>query len=183
MARGKYEASRKRRSPFFGILLVLAIIGATIGGVTAYLSLSSGQVTNQFDDASHPVVAVNHDNSITVQDMGYAVYLRAMVVVNWKNTSGGILAEMPVENTDYFLSLGDRWKIIDGFYYYTSKIQENTTTEPVVTIASKTEKEGYQLEVTVVAQTVQAIGQTDANPPVDAVEDAWGVTAEQITGS
>lgn len=182
MARGKYEAPRKRRSPIFWILLALAIFGATTGGVAAYLSLSSGEVTNEFDNGSQPVVAVNTDNSITVQDKGYAVFLRAAVVVNWQNDSNEILADMPVKDTDYSLSLGDGWKNIDGFYYYTSKIQADTKTAPVVTITTKTEKSGYELKVTVIAQTVQAIGQTDGNTPVDAVKDAWGVTEAEITG-
>lgn len=182
MARGKYEAPRKRRPPIFWILLVLAVLGTTTGGVAAYLSLSSGEVTNKFDNGPQPEVWVNPINTITVRDVGYAVYLRAAVVVNWKNDSGEILADMPVKDTDYSLSLGEGWKNIDGFYYYTSKIQTNITTAPVVTVTAKTEKPGYELQVTVIAQTIQAIGQTDGNTPVDAVKDAWGVTGEEITG-
>ena len=182
MARGKYEAPHKRRSPIFGILLALVIFGATTGGVAAYLSLSSGEVTNKFDNGPPSVVEVNADNTITVRDLGYAVYLRAAVVINWINDSGEILADVPVKDTDYSLSLGDGWKNIDGFYYYSSKIQADTKTDPVVTMTTKTVKAGYELKITVIAQTVQAIGQTDGNTPVDAVKDAWGVTEAEITG-
>lgn len=180
MALGKYETHRKGRIfPDVWILWILVVLWIGIGGAAAYLSVSAGSVSNQFTAAEHPTVTVNGDNSITVDAHGYAVYLRAAVVVNWKNDDH-VLAQMPIKNTDYVLTLGNDWKEINGFYYYQPVISSTATTTPVVTLKELSKKGGYELEVTVAAQVVQAVGQTDDDPK-SAVEDAWSISEEQIT--
>lgn len=182
MARGKYEVPRKRINPIMWVILAFAVLSAVSGGVSAYLSASSDSVSNEFSVAEHPTVTVNPNGSITVTDPGYAVYLRAAVVVNWTSTTNGnILATAPVENVDYTLELNGDWKQIGDFYYYLRKIQTDVTSTPIIKLTPKATKNGYELTITVVAQTIQAVGQTDGPSPVDAVYDAWGVTADQIT--
>ena len=186
MRNGKQVIRRRRISALMGILLTVVIIGTSIGGVTAYLSGTSQPVTNDMQIANEPALGVNTDNSIVVNHyyFGYAVFLRAAVVVNWENTAThNLVAEVPVEGTDYNLSVdGTQWfRHADGFYYYKGIIQENKVTSPVVTLTPLREKDGYQLTVKVIAQTIQAVGKTDDGTK-DAVEAAWGIKASQITG-
>lgn len=184
MARRKENRTKKRIRPVIWVLLALVILGTVSGGVLAYLSASAGSASNELSVANHPTVTVDANNNITVTDPGYAVYLRAMVVVTWENTENdNVLMDLPVENTDYLLTLDSEWKKIGDFYYYTEKIDTTVTTNPIDALAAKTTRDGYALTATVVAQTVQAVGQTDGDTPVDAAQDAWGVTAAQITGS
>lgn len=187
-----------RATPLFWVLLIVVVLGLSFGGVSAYLTWSSAGVENQFSIAENPVVQVNPDYSITVHNPGYAVYLRAAVVVNWENNDNTtIVADMPVaktdssDNGDYSITLGDNWKPgADGFYYYKDPIicgsKAQFQTAPVVKEVNQlVEKNGYHLKITILAQTIQAVGSTDpvdsTTPTEDAVEDAWGVTPDETT--
>ena len=183
MRHGKYQSPRRKTSLALWIFLILAVLGMSFGGARAYLSASTDPVSNRFTVANYPTISLNSDNSVTVTDSGYTVYLRAAVVVNWQSTtSSGLLASVPVEGTDYALAAGANWfKHTDGFYYYKLPIQSGTT-EPAVTLTSKTAKIGYDLVANVAVQTIQAVGTTDTgNKP--AVEAAWGITPTEISGS
>lgn len=184
MSNGKEINRGKRMRVFVAALLVLVIAGASIGGVAAYLSGTSQPVTNDLKTANEPALGVNADNSIVVNHyyFGYAVFLRAAVVVNWENTeTHSLVAEVPVEGTDYSLTVdGTQWfRHTDGFYYYKGIIQENKVTAPVVKITPLRERDGYQLTVKVVAQTIQAVGETDVGGK-DPVEVEWGIDRDTI---
>ena len=189
--RGTQEIPRKRGFTARALILLLLLLALSVGGVTAFLSTSDGPLTNSFKVEENPGMGVNppenenpvYNNDITVNTIsydysGYAVFLRAAVVVNWEK-DGDILAEMPVEGTDYELTLnqttseGIGWtKLSDGFYYYQAVISERAQYPAPVTITRKG-NEG-ELKVTVLAQTVQAVGTTDVGDE-PAVYDAWGV--------
>ena len=173
--REKETHSKQKKISVGGILLVIALLGAMTGGAVAYLSTSTNSVENNFETAIDPSVAVNEDNSIKIDDPGYAVYLRAAVVVNWKNADH-ILADIPVEGTNYEIKVGDNWKKIGSFYYYQSVVTSEVTTAPVVKITELKEKKGYKIAATVAAQAIQAVGTTDEDEKT-AIEDAWGVAA------
>lgn len=185
MRRGKYE-KHTAVSPVIWVILALVISIAGIGGAKAYLSATSSPVTYQFVTADHPTVSVTYgENSGAISvDATYPVYVRCYVTVNWKSTSenGNILADMPMEGTDYALSMADGWKIIDDFYYYNTAIPTYSSATPVVTVTPKTVKDGYKLNVTLIAQVIEADGETDADGE-KAVQNEWGVTVQQITGS
>lgn len=186
MAREQQNTATKRTSPLLWLILILLLLGSTVGGVSAYLSASSNELKNEFQVDKPPTVTVT-DNSITVEDPGYAVYLRAAVVVNWKSTTtGNLLAEIPQEGEgkDYTLTAGDGWfKHSDGFYYYKGVIDNGISETIPITLTTISSKDGYALTIQIAAQTVQAVGTTDGADPIDAVVDAWGITAGQILGS
>lgn len=182
MTRGKYEAAPKAAPITAWILVVMVLLGTLIGGAAAYLSASTEAVSNRFVASQSPELTVQADNSIHVKDPGYGLYLRGNVIANWVNVgNGNILAQIPVEGTDYELSMGTGWAKHNGFYYYKSAICEETTTSPMVTVTTKTAKTGYQLVLKVTVQTVQSVGQTDADPAVNAVVDAWGVQPDELS--
>jgi len=183
MAHEQQNTATKRTSHLLWLILILLLLGSTVGGVSAYLSASSNDLKNEFQVDEPPKITVT-GNSITVEDPGYAVYLRAAVMVNWKNTSNGnLLAEVPTEGTDYNLSLGTNWFLhTDGFYYYKGVINNGISETIPITLTTISSKDGYALTIQIAAQTVQAVGTTDTGDK-DAVEDAWGITAGQILGS
>lgn len=177
MYRGKYQTPRKKYPPVFWIMLILALLGATFGGVSAYLSHSTQTpVTNSFSTDAHPVITVD-GYFVTVQSSNYPVYLRAAVVPNWVTESGNYLAAVPV---NYDLVIADGWDYRDdGFYYYHQPVYPNPS-QPIPVIKSLTPPSegnaGYQAGCRLVAdlsvQAVQAVGYTDDGKI--AVEDAWG---------
>lgn len=178
---------KKRRSPLFWILLLL-LLSLTVGGVSAYLSMSSGSVTNTLENAPYPEVSVNN-MTVTVAPKGYAVFLRVAVdaALEKNGSADTILAVEPVVDVDTIVDSG--WKKIDGFYYYPQVITAGTvdgtvSLKPILEskLSNVATPDGYHLVVHVAAQVIQAVGTTDTGD-VPAVKDAWGVTEAQITGS
>lgn len=201
MARKNGKFQKKRRIPLISwILLAVVIFSLSAGSVVAWLSITGGQVENSFapDDNLNPTITetfkendykLKQNVAVSVGDTGYAVYVRAAIVVNWKNAEdGNVLGQAPVPDEDYTLTLNETdWFYKDGFYYHKAMVNTGDTTAPLITSCKL--KEGitppvdttvtpnvkYDLNVEIIAQTIQALGTTDAgNTP--AVTDAWGAT-------
>ena len=127
---------------------------------------------------------------VDVGDPGYAVYVRAAIVVNWEQNGdenkNHFHATAPVAGTDYTISLNtgadDPWFLgTDGFYYHKAMVSSGATSNLIETckVVSGKAPDGYHLDVKIIAQTIQALGTTDAvdanGNPTPAVEDAWKV--------
>lgn len=177
MSNSQAENKKKHRSLVYWLLVALVLLSLMVGGVSAYLSMSSGTVVNTLKNAAYPTVTVSGED-VVVDPKGYAVYLRAAVDACWQK-DGSILPEEPQNAFD----IADGWTLEDdGFYYYNAIVkvvpEEGKTTPESVTIPLFTSietgtKDGYTLKVNVAAQVVQAVGYTDDdNKP--AVEAAWG---------
>jgi len=158
-------------------LLVLLILLSVAGGVYAYVTATTGQISNRFD----PVVvtcqveesfdgAVKRD--VCIRNTGdINAFIRAMVVVSWVDGNGKVLSAAPVEGQDYTVEWGSNlWtKGSDGFWYHTSAVAPNATTGHLIRMLTPgTTPEGYQLQVQIIATAIQA-------DPSAAAESAWGV--------
>ena len=203
------------------IITVFAVIvtaSVLVGVVYAVLSAKSNIATNKFtaekdpsitvDEAlttvvetdmnGEPLVIVKKDVCIDVGNPGYTVYVRAKVVVTWKDDAGNVYSKIPTASTnenpgDYTISYNTvetpgaakQWfEGPDGIYYYTSPVPDvsDTSTEPsgitqpLINICEqlKPAPEGYHLSVEILTQVVQALGTTDVGN-IPAVVDAWKV--------
>lgn len=191
MSHSKYQKKTKRILPL--VLILIALLGTVTGGVVAYLSYSTPVVSNTFraDTELDPVVTETMENNVksnvavTVsQDLKHAVYVRAAIVATWRNETAPenkeiVLPMNPVEGTDYVLTLNqEKWFKQGDFYYYKDAVNPGETTLALIQECAPTvEMDGYVLNVEIMAQTIQALGSTDANG-TPAVTDAWGVTVE-----
>ena len=173
---------------WFTAILAICMVSALTLAAYAYLSNSFGPVDNQFGAASDPAPSIAEtfegnmktDVAVDVGDPGYAVYVRAVIVVTWEDGSGNILAQKPVAGTDYSMELmvgaGKDWFEKDGFFYYRSGISSGSTSPLIAECRQlKDAPDGYALHVQIISQTVQALGTTDSGN-VPAVTDAWGVS-------
>lgn len=173
-------------------LLLLTVCGA--GGALAYLKLSGGHAENSFLAAPSvaPTIEETFDQQekrdvrVSVGETGYSVYVRAAVLITWKNQEGYVLAEHPslarheyevtYELTEYGWFLGP-----DGFYYYHVPVESGGQTSALIQSCkplAKAPEEGYALDVEILVQTIQAAGETDGSNAVPAVTNAWGVTVQ-----
>ena len=171
--------------------LIVMLIAASVITIYAYLSASTGPLTNQFsvETSKTPTVTEDSFDGITktnvcveVGDTKYDVYVRAAVIVTWKDNDENVYAQAPVLGTDYSMTLntGDDYDWIkgdDGLYYYKTKVASGAKTSALITSCTQTAEapSGYSLHVEIIAQTIQALGTTDGTD-VPAVTDAWGVT-------
>ena len=161
------------------MLTALALVIAATGAVFGYLSATSGPVTNTFTPEAEETPSITNDYKVNVGNTGYDVYVRAAVVVVWKDGSGNVHAEMPT----YTVPLGDGWFEHGGFYYYTNPVASTGSTSAVTTgvnVTSAAPSTEYSFHVEIIAQTIQALGTTDATDGTypsgkPAVTDAWGI--------
>lgn len=156
------------------ILSLCLIFALAVGTTFALLKANTEPVTNTFTAAKSDIkidedVTGGQKKSIIVQNTGTAVsYVRVKLVMNWVDESDNVSAEpvgiTPVINTaDWFLGT-------DGIYYYKMPVAAKGETTNLLKdpITQGTAPEGYHLEVTVLAESIQAA-------PSKAVTDSWGV--------
>ncbi len=182
---------RMPRMLIAGIILLALLTISTLAILSAY-NRSSPKHTFQPAPEADPTI---NDTSfyVNVGNPGYAVYVRAAIVVNWENASGNLHATAPKLGTDYTLNLNttDWFEGSDGFYYHRAMVNSGGKTEKLIdtcaVVAGKAPAD-YHLDVQIIAQTIQALGTTDAvdanGNPVDgtpAVTDAWGIGVDPTT--
>lgn len=152
------------------ILSLCLIFALAVGTTFALLQAKTDPVTNTFTAAKSDI-KINEDvtggqkKSIIVQNTGTAVsYVRVKLVMNWVDDNDNVSAT-PVNITP---SITENWFLKDGIYYYKMPVAEKDSTTNLLkkSIEQSNAPEGYHLEVTVLAESIQAA-------PSAAVEGAW----------
>lgn len=154
------------------ILSLCLIFALAVGTTFALLKANTDPVTNTFTAAKSGTDIVekldgSQKTSIAVKNTGTAVsYVRVKLVMNWVDENGNVSAE-PVNITP---SITDNWFLKDGIYYYKMPVaaKDFTTNLLQTPITQDAAPEGYHLEVTVLAESIQAA-------PSAAVQQSWGV--------
>ena len=157
------------------ILFLCLIFALAVGTTFALLKANTDPVTNTFTAAKSGTDIVeeldgNQKKSIVVKNTGTAVsYVRVKLVMNWVDENGNVSAE-PVNITP---SITADWFEQDGIYYYKMPVaaKGETTNLLQTPITQDAAPEGYHLEVTVLAESIQAA-------PSKAVTDSWGVRVD-----
>ena len=155
------------------ILSLCLIFALAVGTTLAYLKANTSPVTNTFTAAKSDIkidenVENGEKSSIQVENIGTATsYVRVKLVMNWvdgngKVVSGGNLPEVALNESDWFVQ--------DDIYYYTKPVGPKDSTANLLKdpITQLNAPEGCHLEVTVLAESIQAA-------PSTAVEGAWAV--------
>ena len=154
------------------ILSLCLIFALAVGTTFALLKASTAPVENTFTAAKSDIkidedVTGGQKKSIIVKNTGTAVsYVRVKLVMNWVDENGNVSAE-PV---NIMPSIMDNWFLKDGIYYYKMPVaaKDFTTNLLKTPITQDAAPEGYHLEVTVLAESIQAA-------PSAAVQQSWGV--------
>lgn len=157
------------------ILSLCLIFALAVGTTFALLKANTVPVTNTFTAAKSEIkidedVTGGQKKSIVVQNTGTAVsYVRVKLVMNWVDDESGNVSGEPV-NIDVKYDT-TKWFEQDGIYYYNMPVAAKGETENLLQegspITEPTDKPaGYHLEVTVLAESIQAA-------PSAAVEGAW----------
>lgn len=162
------------------ILSLCLIFALSVGTTVALLKANTAPVTNTFKAATsgtHVDVedSGNEKTGIFVKNEGTATsYVRVKLVMNWVSDDGKTISGEPVNiNVKYDTN---NWFEKDGIYYYKTPVgpkdSDNDTTANLlkagspITEPTVDKPDGYHLEVTVLAESIQAA-------PSTAVEGAW----------
>ncbi len=194
---------KKRTTKTMTLLVsLLCLLTAGIAGTLAYLYDSAIPVINELVPGKVPPVVVEDidgdvKESVSIRNDGNVdAYIRASIVITWKDADGNTYGKAPVSGTDYSMTIpsDDAWVLgADGYYYYksvvaaggstTSLLTDGTfsdTANPPTYVTGTDETTGepveanYNLSMEILAQTIQAGGEDEANN--EPVLLTWGTT-------
>lgn len=156
------------------ILSLCLIFALAVGTTFALLKANTAPVTNTFKAATsdtHVDVkdSGNEKTGIFVKNEGTATsYVRVKLVMNWVSDDGKTISGEPV-NIDVKYDT-TKWFEQDGIYYYKTPVAPKDSTANLLQegkpIKQENAPDGCHLEVTVLAESIQAA-------PSTAVEGAW----------
>lgn len=178
MKNGKHAAPRGMKRSLVLVVSLLALLLVVAGGTLAWLT-AQDSVSNTFTPA-HVTCNVEEKfdgktkSDVTIKNTSdIPVYIRASIIVTWKDFSGNVYGQLPVAGTDYTISYGTDWTRQGDYWYYTSPVAVGAKTPVLInscTEVSANAPEGnYHLSVEIIAEAIQS-------QPDRAVEDAWNVT-------
>ena len=180
MKNGKHAAPRGMKRSLVLVVSLLALLLVVAGGTLAWLT-AQDSVSNTFTPA-HVTCAVDETfdgttkSNVSIKNTSdIPVYIRASIIVTWKDSSGNVYGQLPVAGTDYTMTMANdsKWVPIGGYYYYPSPVAVGDTTGTLINkcVVSATAKKpnGYDLSVEIIAEAIQS-------QPDRAVQQAWGVT-------
>lgn len=170
-SRDKGTARFRWRKEFVLLVSVFVMIAGVVGGTIAYLT-SHAEIINTFSMAKVSC-QVNSNQTIT-NTSDIPAYIRAAVVVTWKDSEGNIYGQ-PV---NYTVTLGEGWTQSGDYYYYEPELDakgegKDTTTALTVTTSDNapTDENGEACtpNVEILAEAIQS-------EPIKAIQEAWGYT-------
>lgn len=179
--RGKRLKKNKRliiKNSLFMQISILLLICLVTGSV-AYL-IKQNSLKNEFligEVKTEVMEEFNINNKIKqnvrIKNIGNVpIYIRAKIVISWKDKQGNILEGIPEQNVDYSIKFSktSNWmKSNDGYYYYKKAIEQNTYTDILIEECKQLkEYEDKILEVSIANQAIQG-------SPIKAVIEAWDV--------
>ena len=183
---GKKAAHSGAKRSLVLVVSVLVLLLAVAGGTLAWLT-AQDSVTNTFSPAYVTCdVAENFENGIKSgvkikNTSNIPAYIRAYIVVTWKDADGNVYGQKPVEgeDKDYTMEIprDTAWVTgSDGYYYYTSPVAVDGSTGVLISeckpVAGKAPN-GYNLSVEIIAEAIQSV-------PTTTVEGVWGPTVTSV---
>ncbi len=174
----KYWFQHCRPAVVIVAVLVICIITAS---TVAYLQHQS-KINNSFTIGKISVeVTETFENDIksnvSIKNTGNSdAYIRAKILIYFIDKDGNMTGEVPVEGTDYLMSLGNgvstNWIKASDCYYFKSKVGPGKSTDVLIKTCEQIKtspayKDGNRrLVVDIVGEAVQQDS--------EAIKDAWG---------
>ena len=171
----KIRHKKYKNNLFTQITIILLFCSVT--GTIAYM-IKQSSITNEFimGEVKTQIIENFDSNNKTKKDVNIKnignvpAYIRATIVISWKDNEGKVLGEIPEENVDYSIKFSEssNWiKEEDGYYYYKKQIEPNESTEILIEECKQLkEYDNKILEVTIANQAIQA-------QPTKAMNEAW----------
>ena len=177
------------------LLLALALLtGLGVRASVAYLAdrtaekkneFTYGRVTSSVNETFEEEFGDPVKRNVSLRNTGNTpAYLRALLVVTWKDENGVVFSALPVEDEDYEIdvTLAKHWILKDegfgSYIYYRYPVDPGESTPELIdmvrqnTHATAPENGTYKLSVEIVVDAVQAY-------PADAVKEAWNVDVNE----
>lgn len=191
MKHGKRELPRQHRNRkgITALTALVLIFCCTVGGTLAWLVTKTDAVTNTFQPTAVSCEVEEKTENGVKSDVKVSVlpktgsientdaYVRAAIVVNWAkdDSDNTVYAVAPAEgkDKDYTLEMSSsKWtKGTGGYYYYSEPVAPGESTEKLIDTCTYrgNAPAGYHLQVTILAEAIQA----DGIPGATSAQAAW----------
>ena len=177
---GKNAAHGGAKRSLVLVVSVLALVLAVAGGTLAWLTANSGPVTNTFPPAQVTCTVEETFDGTTKSDVkikntsNIDAYIRAYVVVTWKDAEGNVYGKLPVKDTDYTMTMPNntKWFKSGDYYYYPDAVPSGASTGMLIKeckLIGTPPADGYSLSVEIIAEAIQSL-------PATTVASVWPVT-------
>lgn len=164
------------------ILSLCLIFALAVGTTVALLKANTDPVTNTFKAAESKIDIIEKTDDgkkseVQVKNIGTATsYVRVKLVMNWVDGNGKVVSGDNLPKVS--LKKGSDWFLgTDGIYYYKMPVAPKGQTSNLLEgnpIKQENAPEGCHLEVTVLAESIQAA-------PSTAVTESWHVHVDPET--
>lgn len=192
----KFMKTPKRPHKRLAVILLstVLLVSACVVGTLAYLQANTSDVTNTFTPGTVLISVVEKFENDIKTDVQFRnggnvpAYIRAKVVFTWRDAQGNI-APFGVAEDDYTITPADNalknnWVKNGDYYYYTKPVAaDGGLTGILFDQVTYTAKEGYELHMEILAQSIQADGEKKLadGTTVKAVVDAWGIDPSTLS--
>ena len=160
------------------IICSLILIFSTASLTIAYL-MKNNNIDNEFilgtvSTSVEETFENNIKKDVSIKNTGNVnSYIRASIIISYKDSNNVILPDIPVENTDYSIDFSQSPNWIyssnDGFYYYKLPVEPNSNTDILIDECKQLkEYQDKTFNVDIVTESIQA-------EPSSAVIEAWDV--------
>lgn len=172
--KGKHLRKKTRSArPWLLAGLLAVLLLASITGTIVYIQVHS-HISNSFTVAKlsielNETFDGKDKTNVTVKNTGdVPAYLRAAIVVNWKDTDGTVIS---ANESEYSMAMGPEWVQGADSYWYCKKPTDARQPSPALIVSCKPTvvKADQRLSVEILIQGVQA-------EPATAVEELWDAT-------
>ena len=181
----KRKKENKKTSVIMMVYLLL-MLTLVVGTTLAILIDETVPVENAFTPSEvTSEVVETFNNNVKVKNTGDTeAYIRAKVVVTWKDSSGNIYREEPVEGVDYTIEwCNGKWLSgNDGFYYYQESIDPGKETDILFTncqlmngVTHPDEDGNFHLNVEILCSAIQGMP--------DTAVDVWDNAKVNVIGN
>lgn len=169
------------------LVCIVLIATVTVGGSLAYLFTNVGPLTNTFTPSKVACEVTEDDfdgktkSNVKIKNTGNTdAYIRAEVIVTWRDADGNILPQVPEKDIDYEITyvLNNGWSEKDGYYYYNKSIAPGDSTGVLIDNCVQKTDNGHNLCVEIVAEAIQSKG-IDSSTNKTPAELAWNVSLGQ----
>lgn len=165
--------------------IIVVLMFCLVTGTVAYL-IKQNSVKNEFvlGEVKTDVIEdfdanKNIKENVSIKNIGNVPsYIRATIIILWKDKDGNIIEGVPKESEDYSIKFSEssNWlKGNDGYYYYRTPVEPDNNTDILIKECEQIKEYGDKiLEVSILNQAIQS-------EPSKAVIETWGVEIDNGT--
>lgn len=157
-----------------GLILISSTISITVAFLTKKNNINNEFILGTVSTSIEETFENNIKENVSIKNTGNVKsFIRASIIITYKDTNNVILLEQPEKDTDYSIDISSSsnwlYNELDGFYYYKLPVEPGNNTDILINECKNIkEYDDKILNVDIVTQSIQA-------EPIKAVTESWNI--------